>query len=528
VALAVGALAGLLATIAHPPVGFGYAALATVPVLLVGLLVATADDDAPRVGAPSLTAVPPLAAGVGYVAGLATFLPMLHWITISVGGAAGPLAGYGAWLALGAFLALWYALAAAVIAPWVRSPWVVLVAPLVWTGIEAWRNRVPFTGFGWGSFADAQADTVFLPVVRVVGANGLTLLVALIGALAFVAAHQVWRAPRSAPDALRAAAPWGAGLVAATLVPVLAAPAAPPDDGRTVDVLMVQGNDLEHRLGTPQERHLAIAERTLALTRDSVDAHGQPDLTIWPESAIDRDPWGTGAYLDGYLAEGGATVGGGLIAGVILDGDDPASQFENTLLLVDADGEVVDRYTKRRYVPFGEYIPWRHVLEALPVTRAVPRDGVPGSGPATISTDAVDVAPIICFETLFGDLLRDHVVEEGAGLVVAATNDAAFGRSAEPPQHVDQSRVRAVETGRWVAHAALSGSSALIDPDGRIHESTGLFEQATIRADVPVVTATTPYLEIGDVAGAVARWVTLALIVVVAVLAVRARRRGPA
>ncbi len=497
--------------------GTGYSALLVLPLLLVGLLIATTPG---RAGTPPRSWLP---AAVGYATGLGTFLPLLHWITISVGGAAGAVAAYGAWILLAAFLALWHALAAAAIAPWVRSPWVVAVAPLVWTGIEAWRNRVPFTGFGWGSFADAQVETVLLPLARVVGANGLNLVVALLGTLLFVGGHRTWVASGARVGRLLAGAPALAGFVVVAVLAVVTAPEAPPDDGRTVDVLMVQGNDLEHRLGTARERQIAIAERMLAVTRRSVDEHGEPDLTIWPESAIDRDPWGSGAYLAPYLPEGAAAAGGDLIVGAVLDGPDPAGEFENTLLLLDQEGEVADRYTKRRYVPFGEYIPWRHVLEALPAVGAVPRDGVPGTGPATIRTSAVEVAPLICFETLFGDLLRSHVLAGDAGLVVAATNDASFGRSAEPAQHVNQSRLRAVETGRWVAHAALSGTSALIDPDGRVQERTGLFELASIRADVPVVTAGTTYLQIGDVTGTAARWIALALIAAAAIAALGGR-----
>lgn len=96
-------------------------------------------------------------------------------------------------------------------------------------------------------------------------------------------------------------------------------------------------------------------------------------------------------------------------------------------------------------------------------------------------------------------------------MVVAVTNDASFGRSAESDQHISQSQLRAVESGRWVLHAALSGRSALIDPSGQVVGRTDVFERATIRQDVPVVTAATPFLRWGDVVGTTARWAGAAL-----------------
>jgi apolipoprotein N-acyltransferase len=461
------------------------------------------------------------AALVGYVCGLATFLPMLHWITVSVGGAAGGVVGVLAWIALCAFLSTWHALAASLVAPWVHTRWVIGVLPVVWTGTEAWRNQVPLTGFGWGSYADAQADTVLLPLARVLGGHGLTLAVALIGALLFVTGREYLAGRRLAAGAV------ALGLVATVVVGGLAPPAAPAPDGPSLDVLMVQGNDIEEPFpGTAADKHVAIAARMIAETRSSVDVHGQPDLTVWPESAIDRDPFGSGGYLLPYLEEGARIAGGGLLAGAVLDGPEPTEQFENSLLLVAEDGEVLDRYLKRRYVPFGEYVPWRDAIRRLvPAVAAVPRDGVSGDGPSTIRLeDGTEIAPIICFETLFPDVVRTNVLAGDVGLIVTGTNDAAFGRTAEPDQHVAQSRIRAVENGRWVVHAALSGSSALITADGEVLTATDIFVRDTIRSDVPVITGSTPYLVLGDVTGSLTRWGSAGLLLLLVGAQVRRSR----
>ncbi|MDP9022021.1 MAG: apolipoprotein N-acyltransferase, partial [Actinomycetota bacterium] len=300
--------------------------------------------------------------------------------------------------------------------------------------------------------------------------------------------------------------PGVAAAVAAVAFGAVAAPPAPASTGRTVDVLAVQGNDLQRPSADARADDLAIAERMLSETRRSVRAAGRPDLTVWPESSIDRDPFReSGADLLPFVEDAAAAVGGQLLFGTNLDGPRPAT-FYNAVALVDRGAVVVDRYVKRRYVPFGEYVPLRPILGALPPLRQVPRDGVAGNGPHTIRADATGVAVAVCFETLFADLVRSNIRAADAGLLVAVTNDASFGRSAQSAQHIAQTQLRAVETGRWAVHAALSGGSALVDPDGRVRVRTGLFERATIRADVPVITAETPFLRVGDVVGTTARW----------------------
>ncbi|MDP8960312.1 MAG: apolipoprotein N-acyltransferase [Actinomycetota bacterium] len=461
-----------------------------------------------------------LTAAVGLLAGLVTFLPMLAWLILP--------AGVVAWVLVSCIQAGWYALVAYLLRRWVHSGWVVLAAPLLWTGMEAWRAAVPLGGFGWGSLAYAHAHgSPLLPAARVVGASGLTFLTALLGALAYDAARRSRVARtrgRSAAGAGLRAVPPLAALVLVGIVAAIVPPGAPPASGRTVDLLTVQGNDLVDFTSSRGEEDAAIAGRMLAETRTAVESGGRPDLTIWPENSIDLDPFTpSGAFLRRYITEGAEVVDGQLLFGTNLDGPDPDLTFRNAAVLVDRNGEQVDRYVKRRYVPFGEYVPWRAVFGKLPPLRQVPRDGQPGAGPQTVHAELTDVAVVICFETLFSDVVRTNVLADDAGLVVALTNDASFGRSWESDQHIAQSQLRAVETGRWVVHAAISGASALIDPDGGVQYRTGLFERATIRAEVPVIQASTPFLAAGDVVGFLARWAALALLL--AEVAVRLRRR---
>jgi apolipoprotein N-acyltransferase len=242
-----------------------------------------------------------------------------------------------------------------------------------------------------------------------------------------------------------------------------------------------------------------MRDETLAAVGDGPP----PDLTVWPEASIDTDPYSDRGARFLPLLEESAAVSRYLLAGMNLDGPDPATGFYRTQLLVDQEAAIVDRYDKRAVVPFGEYVPLRPLIGWFPPLQQIPRDILAAPEPQVLEVDGLGIAVLICFETLFADVARDNILagDEPAGLLISATTDASFGISGEPAQHLAQSRLRAVETGRHVVHAALSGASAFVAPDGSISQETGLFVRDTIRADVPVVEGFTPFLVAGDLLG---------------------------
>lgn len=510
--------AGLALFAAHPPVRAWPLVFLVLPLLLAALLAV----DGARAHA-----------ALGFVTGVVGYGAMIWWVAIP--------AGYLGWGLLSLVQGAFVGVLAWVVGRWVTSPFVVVVAPLAWTGMEVWRSLAPLGGFGWGELAYAHVDgSWMLPIARLLGGHGLTLATAVIGAVLF----DVHRRSSSAlagldgtlGDRLQAAMPHAQpallALAGVLLVTVLATVEPPAADGPSLDVLLVQGNDpddADPRGGLAED--VRIARSQLELTRRSVERDGPPDLTVWPESSLDRDPL-VGAPddpLPAVLREAAEATGGGLLAGANLEGPRPRT-FANSAIVADAEGVVQDRYVKRRLVPFGEFVPWRSVLGDLPPLRQVPRDAVPGPGPQSVQAPGADVAVLICFETLFEDVLRTNVLagEEPAGLVVAITNDVSFGRSSEPAQHLAQSRLRAVESGRWVVHASLAGRSAFIDPHGAIHDETPLFETATARRSLPTVTGRTPFLVIGDVVGNVAMVAYLLLAAVRLVTLVRRSRQEAA
>lgn len=510
-------LSGLTLLVGQAPIGIWAATFLAAPLLL--LAVAAEADRPERRPRPFRW---------GLLAGFVAVGPMITWI-------AAP-AGWLAWLLLTTTQALFIGLLALLLLPVVKSPWIVAATPILWAGIDAWRGVFPLGGFAWGTIPYAHVDgSWMLPVARLVGGRGITVLTVLIGALLFEAGRRMHAATRTLPgsvlDHLRAGLPHAQpaliGLAAALLVSVLATIEPPAETGRTLDVLAVQGNDIEDWYRSGAEEDVAIVERMLALTEEAIAAGGQPDLTVWPESSIDRDVFHErGADLRPAVERAAALAGGGLVAGMNQVGEGPRT-FQNRSLALTADGEIRDVYTKRQLVPFGEYVPFRSVIGDLPPLRQVPRDGIPGEGPQAFDVADTPVAVAICFETLYPGLVRENVLagDRDAEIILATTNDASFGRSAEPDQHLAQSRLRAVETGRWVVHAALSGASAFVSPDGVVHDRTDLFELATIRRDVPLVSGRTPFLVIGDVLGTVVRVLAIVWLAATVLRRLRHRRR---
>jgi apolipoprotein N-acyltransferase len=511
----VAVVGGLLLLVAHPPVGW-WPTTFVAPALLLWAL--TLDVDAARVQGRRVRS-----GRLGFVFGLAAFGPMLTWLVLP--------AGYVGWALLAAVQAGWMSLLALVLGRWLDRWWLAPVAAVAWTGIDAWRAIVPMNGFEWGAIPYAHVDgSWLLPIARLVGGRGITLMVVLISALAFQVVRRTIgaigeRDGATFEEALRPTGGLVGALVAALLVSVLATIEPPPERG-SLDVLAVQGNDIRHWEEPDPDPPLRITTAMRDLTLEAVADGPEPDLVVWPESSIDRGIYTRrGEDLRPLVEEAVAGVPR-LLAGANLDGEDPETEWWNTALVFEGELPHVDAYLKHRLVPFGEYIPFRPLFDWFPPLDQIPRDGQSGPRGETLALDGVEAAVIICFETLFSDVTRDNVMGGGdpAEVLIVITNNASFGDSAQPAQHLAQTRLRAVETGRWAVHGAISGTSAFVDPDGGAHQATTPFSLATIRHELPLVRGHTPFLLIGDVVGVATRAGVAVALLWIAVG--RWRRRG--
>ncbi|MGH2768498.1 MAG: apolipoprotein N-acyltransferase [Actinomycetota bacterium] len=356
--------------------------------------------------------------------------------------------------------------------------------PIAFLAAEYVRSHLPFGGFPWGGLGYSQHDNLTaLRVAPYTGVWGVTLMVAAVNAMVAEAIERVKMRPVLA--ALWIVAAWVVALAPAILP-------AGRAEGRSARIAIVQGNAPENLDDFhADDRQVFLDHLRLS---SSLDARAL-SLVVWPESAIEVDPLSDPTY-GAPLAETIRAAGVPFVVGASIDL--PGRRFVNTSLFFRADGTLAGRYVKQHLVPFGEYVPLRSFLEPLVKDlQRVPRDGIPGKRSEVFQLSSGTFASVICYESTYPDLVRSFV-SEGARLIVVSTNNASFERTSASRQHVAFSQLRAAEHRMWVAHAALTGISAVVDPSGRVLESTPLFRPAVLSPTVRFSTGTTLYGRLGD------------------------------
>jgi apolipoprotein N-acyltransferase len=485
-ALLIAAVAGALLSISLPPVGF-WPVVFVAPIPLLWLV---------RGSAPGRASM------CGFAFGLAYFGVLLYWILLF-----GEL-GWAALVIMSAgFTAAFGALAPAV---WRREHPLLgtLGLAALWTVVEWIRGMIPLGGFGWGQLGVTQVDAPALPLASVGGVWALSFIVVVVAGLLLLAWER-WGSGRLGRGLALAI-----GAVAVAVVP--AAIPIPAPSGRTVQVAAIQ-------VDVASVQDLVGVDEDVAVARLNIDRHLElardpPDLVVWGEGALDpgvtADP-----LLMSAVSQAIATVGAPTIAGAVTD--DPDGTERTVTLAFDGTGRIVDRYVKVRLVPFGEYVPFRKQLGWISATDQVAVDRVPGDEITLISLPGLSpIGTPICYENSFPSIDR-QMVRQGAGFLVVVINNASYERTAASEQHLQMSRLRAVENGRWVVHAAVSGIGAFIDERGDVVDSRGLFEPATMRAMVRASHRRTLFTRLGD-------WVPWgSAILVVGLIALPRSRRRP-
>jgi apolipoprotein N-acyltransferase len=485
-------LSGALLFLSFPKFGHGGVAW----VALVPLLVALEGTSGWR------------AARLGYVTGAVSALGTLYWtalVVIQYGGLPLP-AGVAVMVALCLAVALFPLLfgwaTARLVATFGTAG--LLGAPFAWVATELLRVHT-FFEFPWCLLGYSQH--AFLPAIQVASVTAVYGVSFILVASSSLLAYAILEVqPRR-----RSAALVGVAAVVATTVGggVWAMSRPVPETGRIV-VGLVQGGIRQEDKWVPENAGDNV-DRHLQLTAEASRRGAR--LVVWPESAVpflyDRDA-GLAAVLQ-------ATVRSERI--YLFFGNDDLDVSTGRIYvgakLLSPEGRLTSRYRKIHLVPFGEYVPMQRLFTfggrfAAKLVQEV-SDFSPGTEAATGVVDGHRIGGYICYEAIFPALAR-RFPAAGAELLVNITNDAWYGTTSAPYQHLAMAAFRAVENRRYMVRAANTGITAVVDPWGRVLDETRLFDRTVLVREVPFVTGTTFYTRHGDIFAYACLAVALALV----------------
>jgi apolipoprotein N-acyltransferase len=460
----------------------------------------------------------PAAALTGWWFGFGYFVPGLYWIgyaflvDASTFGWLLPVAvcGLPAYLAL--FTAFGFAMARLI---WTRDASRVLALAASLTSGEWLRGHV-LTGFPWNAFGYALTEP--LPLAQsasLIGLWGMTFLTVAIFASPAVLvdgrarARRPWLTPALALLLLAVMASYGAVRLART----------PTQLVENVKLRLMQPN-LQQDVRFNYSAKAAVMQKYLALSDRATgpQSTGVRDATIliWPESAfpffLTREADAMAQIAD-LLPKG--TI---LITGAVRAPDLPpgvrVTRAYNSIYVIDHDGSILSSYDKLHLVPFGEYLPLQDWMEKLGFVQLTKMQGgfIPGDRRRTMELpQAPRVLPLICYEAVFPGEIVTH--DDRPGWIVNLTNDGWFGISTGPYQHLQQTRLRAIEEGLPVVRDANTGISAVIDPVGRIIARLGLGVEGVLDSRLPAAIPPTLYARTGDIPAAIAVAATILFVV---------------
>lgn len=444
-----GLVGGLLVTAGLAPFGWW-----PLPVLGIAVLLAAVGDHTRRGRI-----------AVGLAFGIGLCLPGLWWMTEFT------LPGY----VLASLLESSLVALAVVACP--PGRWRALGLPAGLVLVEALRWVVPFGGVPIATVAETQVGGPLLEAARI---GGPLLVAALVGVSAVALGALVRRR-------------WRLALPTALAVGAVVALAMVAPDGRRVSTIataVVQGGG-ERGTRAVDSSARAVFDAHLAAT-DAVPEG--TELVVWPEDVIDIDGdvrhSEEGDLVSARVMELGATLVAGVVAGA---GD----HFTNVAQVWRPDGSYGPTYEKNQRVPFGEYIPFRSLVEDVADVSAVPRDARVGRGAGLLRTRPGRLGVVISFEVFFARRAR-AAIRAGGELLLVPTNASSYATTQMPALELAAARLRAVETGRWVVQAAPTGFSAVIDDHGTVRRHTDLGRRQVLTDDVERRQGQTLYTRAGD------------------------------
>ena len=466
---------------------------------------------------------PGRAARLGLLAGMIHYVSLLYWIVIVLG-------RYGSlplWVSVPALLllALYMSSYLALFCFLINKVWKqkevlgVWIGPLLWVGLDFLRSFL-FSGFPWQDLAYSQYKALFLiQTADLIGHFGVTFHIVLINSVTALLIV-LWRDNRFAKQpltsflsTLRIRHAWFFAVLPVLCIMLTVMTynllryrqiSEVIKDSPKMKIALVQGNIEQDQKWSPAMRLETIEIYTKLSELALAQGDESPALLVWPETAL---PFliSDNLYFNELKKQLIIKEKTWLLSGAPfyekIEADKSLKKKReifsyNSAYLFTPEGEIGGRYDKQHLVPFGEYIPLSNYLPLPgPLVENIGNFSA-GRPVKPLSCQGAEIGVLICFESIFPKLARDWT-DSGANLLVNITNDAWFGRSSAPWQHLSMAVFRAVENRRSLARAANTGVSTIIDPLGRMAEATPLFQPAFLVADAPLLQKKTIFVGFG-------------------------------
>lgn len=419
----------------------------------------------------------------GWAYGLGLLGFGVFWLHISIDqfGNMGTAAAIALTLLFVLSLALYYGLVGwLTVRLWHRGGWPLLaLVPSLWV-LGEWLRGWVLTGFPWLVLGYSQIDSPLGGYAPLVGVYGVSWVALLSGVLLFLVMRPA--VPQRLWLAAALALLWGGGALLTRI-------AWTEPAGAVLRVSLIQGNVAQEA----KWRRDALRP-TLDLYTGLTREQWQSDLIIWPETAVPAFAHQVERLLLEPLAAEAQANQSELLIG-IPQWDVGGGAYYNSMLSL---GGERGSYAKRHLVPFGEFMPLKQWLQPLINWLQIPMsDFTPGDAPRPLLPLAGYMAGIsICYEDAFGEEMIEALPQ--AAFLVNASNDAWFGDSLAPRQHLEIARMRALESGRYLLRSTNTGISALIDPKGKIQGYSPAFQQHVLNGEIVPMQGATPYVRVGN------------------------------
>ncbi|HEX2957462.1 MAG TPA: apolipoprotein N-acyltransferase [Chitinispirillaceae bacterium] len=432
----------------------------------------------------------------GFFIGMLFHVGLIYWIAYVtvVYGNLPFFAGILLILLLAAYLSLYFSFfAAGVIYFKNKSIPLILTAPILWVVLEFIKSNL-FTGFPWENLAYSQyLYTPIIQIADIAGAYSISFVIVLINVVGYDLINAYDSKKKIFSEIVL-------GIILLSTIYFYGVLREQQIDeavskAPSTNVSLVQGNiDQSLKWNTQYQRETIEIYRALSIASSQSSSSG---MIVWPETAVpfyfqDTDD------LHQKIVSLALQTGNWLLFGSPSYTDEQGSlSFLNTAFLLSPKGDIVAQYNKVHLVPYGEYVPLRQFFPFIGKLTAGIGDFKPGEGFIPIKADSHKIGVLICYEGILPEAGRTYK-KSGADLLVNITNDAWFGKTSAPYQHLSMTVFRAVENRLFLARAANTGISAIVDPTGKILKRTGIFERTILQGKVKFLEIPTWYSKYGD------------------------------